>query len=194
MTRGSRGRCAYVQLEAASFAKLWEVCRAEGLSVVADVHTHRAGPGQGRSDRTNPMMALWGHIALSVPRIATGNPRPRSPDLYVYEGNHRRAPYPLEARPHLILQDFDKAAKSHLSTCLLLWAVDLLKPTVRVVASRLEAAGFTTALVERRFGAAHQVMGDELTTALFGVDNVAARRDLDAAGFSLVVEAGLGSG
>jgi proteasome lid subunit RPN8/RPN11 len=33
-----------VQLEAASFAKLWEVCRAEGLSVVADVHTHPAGP------------------------------------------------------------------------------------------------------------------------------------------------------
>jgi hypothetical protein len=103
-------------------------------------------------------------------------------------------PYPLEARPHLVLQDFDRAAKSNLSTCLLLWAADLLKPKVRVVASRLEAAGFTTALVERRFGAAHQVMGDEPTTALFGVDNVTARRDLDTAGFSLVVETGLGSG
>ncbi|WP_431264257.1 hypothetical protein ACQ859_01175 [Roseateles chitinivorans] len=103
-------------------------------------------------------------------------------------------PYPLEARPHLVLQDFDKAAKSNLSTCLLLWAADLLKPKVRVVASRLEVAGFTTALVERRFGAAHQVMAEEPTTALFGVDNVAARRDLDTAGFSMVVEAGLGSG
>lgn len=103
-------------------------------------------------------------------------------------------PYPLEARPHLVLQDFDRAAKSNLSTCLLLWAADLLKPKVRVVASRLEAAGFTTALVERCFGVAHQIMGDEPTTALFGVDNVAARRDLDTAGFSLVVEAGLGSG
>ena len=103
-------------------------------------------------------------------------------------------PYPLEARPHLVLQDFDKATKSNLSTCLLLWTEDLLKPKVRVVASRLEAAGFATSLVERRFGAAHQVMGDEPTTALFGVDNVAARRDLDTAGFSLVVEAGLGSG
>jgi hypothetical protein len=37
-------------------------------------------------------------------------------------------------------------------------------------------------------------MVDEPTTALFGVDNVAARRDLDSAEFSLVVEAGLGSG
>lgn len=103
-------------------------------------------------------------------------------------------PYPLKARPHVVLQDFDRAAKSNLSTCLLLWAADLLKPKVRAVASRLEAAGFTTALVERRFGAAHQVMGDEPTTALVGVDNVAARRDLDTAGFSLVVEVGLGSG
>lgn len=83
----------YVQLDASSFAKLWEVCRAEGLIVVADVHTHPAGPGQSRSDRTNPMVALKGHIALIVPRFATGNPRPRDLGLYVYEGNHRWASY-----------------------------------------------------------------------------------------------------
>lgn len=103
-------------------------------------------------------------------------------------------PYPVDGRPHLVLQDFDKAAKSNLSTCLLLWSADLLKPKVRAVASRLEAAGFTTALVERRFGPGHRVIVDEPTTALFGVDNVAARRALDTAEFSLVVEAGLGSG
>ncbi len=103
-------------------------------------------------------------------------------------------PYAAARRPHLVLQDFDKAAKSNLSTCLLLCANDLLKPKVRVVASRLEAAGFTTALVERRFGPGHRVMVDEPTTALFGVDNVAARRDLDTAEFSMVVETGLGSG
>ncbi|MDN8617974.1 hypothetical protein [Variovorax ginsengisoli] len=103
-------------------------------------------------------------------------------------------PYPANGRPHLVLQDFDKAAKSNLSTCLLLWAADLLKPKVRALASRLEAAGFTTALVERRFGLGHRVMVEEPTTALFGVDNVVARRDLDTAEFSLVVETGLGSG
>ena len=103
-------------------------------------------------------------------------------------------PYPVEGRPHLVLQDFDKAAKSNLSTCLLLWAPDLLKPKVRAIATRLEAAGFTTALVERRFGPEHRLMVDEPTTALFGVDNVAARRDLDTAGFAMVVETGLGSG
>jgi len=83
----------YVQLEAASFAKLWEVCRAEGMSVVADVHTHPAGSGQSRSDRANPMVAVRGHIALIVPRFATGNPRPRDIGLYVYEGNHQWASY-----------------------------------------------------------------------------------------------------
>lgn len=103
-------------------------------------------------------------------------------------------PYQVDGRPHLVLQDFDKAAKSNLSTCLLLWTADLLKPKVRAVASRLEAAGFTIALVERRFGPEHRVMVDEPTTALFGVDNVAARRDLDTAGFAMVVETGLGSG
>lgn len=103
-------------------------------------------------------------------------------------------PYPADGRPHLVLQDFDKAAKSNLSTCLLLWAADLNKPKVRAVAGRLEAAGFTTALVERRFGPGHRGMLNEPTTALFGVDNVAARRDLDTAEFSMVVEAGLGSG
>ncbi|NKI93900.1 ThiF family adenylyltransferase [Rhizobacter sp. SG703] len=103
-------------------------------------------------------------------------------------------PYSVDGRPHLVLQDFDKAAKSNLSTCLLLWSGDLLKPKVRAVATRLEAAGFTTALVERRFGPGHRVMVDEPTAALFGVDNVAARRDLDTAEFALVVETGLGSG
>jgi hypothetical protein len=103
-------------------------------------------------------------------------------------------PYPTNGRPRLVLQDHDKAAKSNLSTCLLMRTADLNKYKVRAVASQLEEAGFTTALVERRFGAGHRVMTGEPTTALFGVDNVVARRDLDTADFSIVVEAGLGSG
>lgn len=83
----------HVSLKAASFAKLWEVCRAEGMTVVADVHTHPFGPGQSRSDRANPMVALKGHIALIVPRFAKGNSRPRDLGLYVYEGNHQWASF-----------------------------------------------------------------------------------------------------
>lgn len=83
----------YVALKADSFAKLWEVCRAAGMTVVADVHTHPLGPGQSRSDRMNPMVALKGHIALIVPRFAEGNPRPRDLGFYVYQGNHQWASY-----------------------------------------------------------------------------------------------------
>lgn len=103
-------------------------------------------------------------------------------------------PYPAGERPHLVLQDFDRAAKSNLSTCLLLSEHDLRTRKVRAVARRLEAAGFAIDMVERRFGPLHQVLIDEPTTALFGVDNTAARRDIDSAGFAKVVEAGLGSG
>ena len=83
----------YVSLKADSFAKLWEVCRATGMTVVADVHTHPFGPGQSRSDRTPPTVALTDHIALSVPRFAKGTPRPRALALYVYQGNHQWASY-----------------------------------------------------------------------------------------------------
>lgn len=103
-------------------------------------------------------------------------------------------PYPAGERPHLVLQDFDSAAKSNLSTCLLLSEPDLRTRKVRAVAQRLEAAGFAIDMVERRFGPLHQVLTNEPTTALFGVDNTAARRDIDSAGFAKVVEAGLGSG
>lgn len=83
----------YVALTAASFAKLWELCRADGLTVVGDVHTHRFGAGQSRSDRTNPMVALAGHIALIVPRFAQGKVRLQDLGMYVYEGNHQWATF-----------------------------------------------------------------------------------------------------
>jgi len=103
-------------------------------------------------------------------------------------------PYPREKRPHVVLQDFDESMESNLSTCLLMTKSDLGKRKVRQVAQRLENAGFTTNLVERSFGQNHKLRNNEPTTALFGVDNIATRRDLDTADFALVVEAGLGSG
>lgn len=103
-------------------------------------------------------------------------------------------PYPKDQRPHLVLQDFDRVAPSNLSTCLLVRTGDLGQRKTRLVAERLEASGFTTDIVERRIAANHCVLNGEPTTALFGVDNVDARRDLESATFALVVEAGLGSG
>lgn len=83
----------YVSLTSASFAKLWDFCRSEGLSVVADVHTHRFGAGQSNSDRTNPMVALAGHIAFIVPSFAQGNVRLQDLGMYIYEGNHMWTAY-----------------------------------------------------------------------------------------------------
>jgi proteasome lid subunit RPN8/RPN11 len=83
----------YVSLNAASFSKLWDLCRAERLSVVGDIHTHRYGPGQSQSDRTNPMVALAGHIALIVPRFAQGEVRVSDMNMYIYEGSHRWTSY-----------------------------------------------------------------------------------------------------
>lgn len=83
----------YVALTSASFAKLWELCRADGVTVVGDVHTHRLGAGQSRSDRTNPMVAVAGHIAFIVPRFAQGKVRLQDLGMYVYEGSHRWATF-----------------------------------------------------------------------------------------------------
>ncbi|MDE2599056.1 MAG: hypothetical protein KGL40_05485 [Rhodocyclaceae bacterium] len=79
----------YVALSAASFAKLWNLCRAGNLNVVADIHTHRLGPGQSRSDRTNPMVALSGHLAFIVPRFAQGEVQLQDLGMYVYQGDHK---------------------------------------------------------------------------------------------------------
>lgn len=92
----------YVALTAASFAKLWELCRADGLTVVGDVHTHRFGAGQSRSDCTNPMVALAGHIALIVPRFAQGKVRRQDLGMYVYEGNHQWATFSGSDVTHLL--------------------------------------------------------------------------------------------
>lgn len=83
----------YVALSAASFATLWDICRKHGLSVVADVHTHRLGAQQSRSDRANPMVALAGHIAFIVPKFAQGQVRLGDLGMYVYQGNHQWATY-----------------------------------------------------------------------------------------------------
>ncbi|WP_374013989.1 ThiF family adenylyltransferase [Pseudoxanthomonas koreensis] len=103
-------------------------------------------------------------------------------------------PYPAQRRPRLVLQDVDRVTESNLSTCMLVGADDFKGRKTRVMTRRLEAIGFEIDLVERRFGAQHRLQPGEPTAALFGVDNVAARRDLDTAAFALVVEVGLGSG
>lgn len=79
----------FVQLSGASFSRLWDYCAEHALEVVADVHTHRYGAAQSRSDRENPMLAVAGHIALIVPDFAQGLVDLENLGLYVYQGAHR---------------------------------------------------------------------------------------------------------
>lgn len=103
-------------------------------------------------------------------------------------------PYAKDRRPHLVLQDFDTVSESNISTCMLVSSAQIGRRKTRVVAEVFEAVGFQTDIVERRFTDVQRLAPNDPTTALFGVDNVIARRSIDSAGFDLVVEAGLGSG
>lgn len=94
----------------------------------------------------------------------------------------------------LFLQDVDEVTSSTPSTSILSTPNHLKHRKTRVVAAWLEARGYQTALVERRFDQFQRVGVSEPRVALFGVDNPAARRVFEGTGFSHVIDAGLGSG
>ena len=66
-----------------AFARLWALCRERRLTVVADAHTHGGAAIQSWDDRTNPMVARAGHIAIIVPNLA--RPPVKHPELGIYE-------------------------------------------------------------------------------------------------------------
>jgi proteasome lid subunit RPN8/RPN11 len=75
-------------LHGTAFPKLWDMCRASGLSVVADIHTHRGAAFQSEADRRNPMIARQGHVALIVPRYAKVPVLRHRLGVFRYEGDH----------------------------------------------------------------------------------------------------------
>jgi hypothetical protein len=72
-----------------AFAKLWALCRDRKLSVVADVHTHPDAGFQSSSDKSNPMVARQGHIAIIVPDFARWPIAPDRLGIYEYRGDHQ---------------------------------------------------------------------------------------------------------
>lgn len=104
-------------------------------------------------------------------------------------------PYADGHQLELMLQDFDDMAESNDSTSLLASMDALGSRKTRWTADWLAERGFTNTFIEeRRFGAWTQRQRHEPGVALCGVDNGPARAALEAAGFDLVVESGLGSG
>jgi hypothetical protein len=76
-----------VTIRRTALPKLWEICRARGYGVVADVHVHPGGYGQSDSDYDNPVMPRAGHFALILPSFARGAPGPGLIGMYEFLGN-----------------------------------------------------------------------------------------------------------
>ena len=78
-----------VKFDGNKFPLIWEICRARGYGVVADIHVHPGGYGQSRSDRADPVMPRAGHFAFILPDFATRSVTPGSIGQYEYLGNGR---------------------------------------------------------------------------------------------------------
>ena len=75
-------------LRAPAFGTLWKRCSELGLSVVADVHVHPFAAVQSAVDRTNPMIARPGHIAIILPNFAEPPVQLRELGIYEYLGDY----------------------------------------------------------------------------------------------------------
>jgi proteasome lid subunit RPN8/RPN11 len=77
-----------VVFDGAGYGPLWEMCRREHLTVVADIHVHPGIARQSESDRMHPMIAKKGHIALIAPDFAVGECLSRDLGIYEYDGGY----------------------------------------------------------------------------------------------------------
>lgn len=109
-------------------------------------------------------------------------------------------PYATPQEVQLGLVDFDVIVDGNTATQLLVDAKDVGHRKTRIVAAALETQGFGTRIVERAYdehfhSVAHANRArDEPTIALAGFDDVTPRRLLGEAGFTHIVDAGLGAG
>ena len=103
-------------------------------------------------------------------------------------------PMPADGGLEVVLQDTDVISRSTESTSILTDASMVGMQKTRAMAAWAERRGFRTAICERTFDATFRRRSAEPAIALCGIDNAMGRRALDDAGFSLVVEAGLGRG
>lgn len=149
--------------------------------------------------RRDVSLSLWGPLAPHAPAPDAIQVPPQGA-LWLIGLGHLGQAYawtlgfmPAGTEP-LVLQDVDRISESSLSTAMLCDSTDVGEPKTRVVARWLESRGYRTALIERRFDSAQQIRPEEPGTAVFGVDNAAARRSSESAGFRLIIDAGLGSG
>ncbi len=102
-------------------------------------------------------------------------------------------PYPEAARPLIGLVDPQTVVEANIDTGVLLTNENIGQRKARVTARELETLGCSTILVERRFDTCFGRTPDEPAIALAGFDAPEPRRLLETAGFTHVVDAGLGA-
>ena len=77
-----------IHIRASGFSKLWDLCDAENLRVIADIHTHPStSVAQSSTDRANPMIAREGHLALIVPHYGTRPVQATEVGVHEYRGD-----------------------------------------------------------------------------------------------------------
>ena len=77
-----------IHIRAPGFSRLWDICDAEKLRVIADIHTHpSASVAQSSTDSANPMIAREGHLALIVPHYGTRPAQAREVGVHEYRGD-----------------------------------------------------------------------------------------------------------
>lgn len=95
-----------VHLNGRHFGRLWDICKAKNMMVVADVHTHPAGSGQSHSDQAHPIISRAGHIAFIVPNFAAAPVRLEEVGMYRYLGGHRWDAVPAGRRKKFLYLGF----------------------------------------------------------------------------------------
>lgn len=92
-----------ISMRGSAYTHLWALCRRRSLVVIADVHTH---PGkyvaQSVLDKSNPLVARPGHLALIVPNFAAGDVKPKHIGVHQYLGDHHWAAHHGSAAARLL--------------------------------------------------------------------------------------------
>ncbi len=101
-------------------------------------------------------------------------------------------PFQNPGEAEIYLNDFDKVEGPNLETGLLFTRGSVRRYKTRICAAWLETRGFQTRMIERPFDEHFRCRATEPKLALCGFDSNPPRRDLATAGFTRVIESGLG--
>lgn len=94
----------------------------------------------------------------------------------------------------IVLQDYQKVGEENEATGLVTKATHVHDKKTRVAAAWLEALGWPTALIERRFAESMVLHADDPAIVLTGLDDPKPRMAVAKAGFAFMVDAGVGHG